>query len=69
MLFPQLLLTLLLLVVCSFAPGFFFVRRLRWKGPTYRISGVTKQGTKELMQDVMRLIEETAAPAREGDGA
>src|SRR5689334_13253757 len=36
------------------------VRRLRWKGPTYRISGVTKQGTKELMQDVMRLIEETA---------
>jgi GTP-binding protein len=37
------------------------VRRLRWKGPTYRISGVTKQGTKELMQDVMRLIEETAS--------
>ena len=37
------------------------VRRLRWKGPTYRISGVTKQGTKDLMQDVMRLIEETAA--------
>ena len=36
------------------------VRRLRWKGPVYRISGVTKQGTKELMQDVMRLIEETA---------
>src|SRR5262245_12853390 len=36
------------------------VRRLRWKGPTYRISGVTKQGTKELMQDVMRLIEESA---------
>ena len=34
------------------------VRRLRWKGPTYRISGVTKKGTKELMQDVMRLIEE-----------
>jgi GTP-binding protein len=39
------------------------VRRLRWKGPTYRISGVTGAGTKELMQDVMRLIEETAAPA------
>ena len=32
MLFPQLLLTLVLLVVCSFAPGFFFVRRLRWSG-------------------------------------
>ena len=38
------------------------VRRLRWKGPTYRISGVTKQGTAQLMQDVMRLIEETAPP-------
>jgi GTP-binding protein len=38
------------------------VRRLRWKGPTYRISGVTKQGTRELMLDVMRLIEETASP-------
>jgi GTP-binding protein len=44
------------------------VRRLRWKGPVYRISGVTKQGTKELMQDVMRLIEETAAP-KEDDAA
>ena len=31
-LLPQLLLTLLLLVVCSFAPGFLFVRRLRWSG-------------------------------------
>jgi GTPase len=39
------------------------VRRLRWKGPVYRISGVTGAGTKELMQDVMRLIEETRAPA------
>jgi len=38
------------------------VRRLRWKGPVYRISGVTKQGTSQLMQDVMRLIEETKAP-------
>ena len=44
------------------------VRRLKWKGPTYRISGVTKQGTQQLMQDVMRLIEETAAP-REDDAA
>ena len=43
------------------------VRRLRWKGPVYRISAVTKQGTKELMQDVMRLIEETAAPKDVGD--
>ncbi len=31
-LLPQLLLTLVLLAVCSFAPGFFFVRRLRWSG-------------------------------------
>jgi GTP-binding protein len=44
------------------------VRRLRWKGPTYRISGVTKQGTKELMQDVMRLIEETAPPKEAAEG-
>jgi GTP-binding protein len=39
------------------------VRRLRWKGPVYRISGVTGAGTKALMQDVMRHLEETAAPA------
>jgi hypothetical protein len=31
-LFLQLLLTLVLLAVCSFAPGFLFVRRLRWSG-------------------------------------
>jgi hypothetical protein len=31
-LLPQLLLTLILLVVCSFAPGFLFVRRLPWSG-------------------------------------
>jgi GTP-binding protein len=43
------------------------VRRLRWKGPTYRISAVTGAGTKELMQDVMRLIEETAPPKRDDE--
>jgi GTP-binding protein len=43
------------------------VRRLRWKGPTYRISAVTGAGTKELVQNLMRLIEETAAPARDDD--
>ena len=32
MLLPQLLLTLILLVVCSFAPGFLVLRRLRWSG-------------------------------------
>jgi hypothetical protein len=31
-LFPQLLLTLLLLSLCCFAPGFLLVRRLRWSG-------------------------------------
>jgi hypothetical protein len=31
-LFAQLLLTLILLAVCSFAPGFLVVRRLRWSG-------------------------------------
>jgi hypothetical protein len=31
-LFPELLLTLLLLAICCFAPGFFFVRRLAWSG-------------------------------------
>jgi GTP-binding protein len=45
------------------------VRRLRWKGPVYRISGVTGAGTKDLMQDVMRLIEETAAPPKDEDAA
>jgi GTP-binding protein len=43
------------------------VRRLRWKGPVYRISGVTGEGTKQLMQDVMRLIEETAPPTVDDD--
>src|SRR4051794_5404739 len=31
-LFPQLLLTLLLLAICSFTPGYYFVRRLAWSG-------------------------------------
>ena len=30
MLFAQLALTLLSLIVCAFAPGFFLIRRLRW---------------------------------------
>lgn len=33
------------------------VRRLRWKGPTFRVSGATGQGTKELCQDVMTFLE------------
>jgi GTP-binding protein len=33
------------------------VRRLRWKGAVYRISGATRQGTQELCRDVMRHLE------------
>ena len=41
------------------------VRRLRWKGPVFRISGVTRDGTRELCQAVMRRLDEievTAVP-------
>ena len=34
------------------------VRRLRWKGPVFLISGVTGAGTGELTQAVMRYLEE-----------
>ena len=37
------------------------VRRLRWKGPVFRISGVTRAGTRELCQAVMRRLDEIAA--------
>ena len=39
------------------------VRRLRWKGPVYRTSGATRQGTQELCRDIMRRLEEVPAPA------
>ncbi len=41
------------------------VRRLRWKGPVFRISGVTRDGARELCQAVMRRLDEievTAVP-------
>jgi GTP-binding protein len=42
------------------------VRRLRWKGPVFRMSGVTRTGTRELCQAVMRRLDEIAAePAPE----
>ncbi len=41
------------------------VRRLRWKGTTFRSSGATGQGTKALVQAVMRHLEERAAQTRE----
>jgi GTP-binding protein len=34
------------------------IRRLRWKGPSFRISGATGEGTEELKQAVMRYLEE-----------
>ena len=37
------------------------VRRLRWKGPVFRMSGVTRAGTLELCQAVMRRLDEIAA--------
>ncbi len=43
------------------------VRRLRWKGPTYRISGATGQGTKELAAALMTRLEEIDSERREAD--
>jgi GTPase len=34
------------------------VRRLRWKGPVYRISGLARQGTEALCRDIMKRLEE-----------
>lgn len=34
------------------------VRRLRWKGPVYRISGLAHQGTEQLCQAIMNRLEE-----------
>lgn len=39
------------------------VRRLRWKGPVHRISGLAHTGTRELCQAVMKRLEELAAEA------
>lgn len=36
------------------------VRRLRWKGPHYLISGATGAGTRELAEQVMRFLESEA---------
>jgi GTP-binding protein len=37
------------------------VRRLRFKGPVFRISGATRTGTRELCQAIMRRLDELAA--------
>jgi GTPase len=41
------------------------VRRLRWKGPVYRISGLARQGTELLCQDIMKRLEQLGVEERE----
>ncbi|MFO1376733.1 MAG: GTPase ObgE [Steroidobacteraceae bacterium] len=41
------------------------VRRLRWKGPVFRISGATGAGTRELCAAVMTRLEELPRPDAE----
>jgi len=43
------------------------VRRLRWKGPVYRISGATRNGTAELCQAIMRRLDEIEAEQRSAE--
>jgi len=43
------------------------VRRLRWKGPVHRISGLSRKGTRELCQAVMRRLDEVTAEHDLGD--
>ena len=40
------------------------VRRLRWKGPVFRVSGATRTGTAELCQAIMRRLDEIEAEQR-----
>lgn len=46
------------------------VRRLRWKGPVFKISGLARQGTEALCQAIMTRLEEIvadrAAAAKDG---
>jgi GTP-binding protein len=44
------------------------VRRLRWKGPVFRISGLAHLGTDELCQAIMRRLEEKAVEDEADDG-
>jgi GTP-binding protein len=41
------------------------VRRLRWRGPVFLVSGATGAGTEELKQAVMRYLEEHPRAVRE----
>jgi len=43
------------------------IRRLRWKGPVFRISAISRQGTEQLCQVIMTRIEELAKEAAEAE--
>ena len=43
------------------------VRRLRWKGPVYRISGLARQGTQPLVHAIMERLEEIDREASDAD--
>jgi len=43
------------------------VRRLRFKGPVFRISGATGQGTRELCQAIMQHLVQSERPPGEAD--
>jgi GTP-binding protein len=43
------------------------IRRLRWKGPVFRISAIARQGTEQLCQAVMTRIEERAKEEAEAE--
>ena len=45
------------------------VRRLRYRGPQFLISGATGRGTRELSEAVMRFLEEQVAAARAAESA
>ena len=45
------------------------VRRLRWKGPVFRISGATRAGTRELCQAIMRRLDDIVAAASPTEAA
>jgi GTP-binding protein len=43
------------------------VRRLKWSGPVFRISGLAHQGTQELCQAVMRRLEDIKSAIRDSE--
>jgi len=43
------------------------LRRLRWKGPVFRISGLARQGTESLCQAIMKRLEEIARVRAESE--